>query len=147
MPTRDVFTGGAARVGGAPAALDRVTDVEAEIGREYEAGKPKIIGAALTRMITRAVAAEGARAAGRQQSGGLGFLAAALVEGTMVVLDKPDTRSWSTLPAQVHLTRVRVPAGTHEVSVDLHGGGGAKLRRTVEVPAGGFAVVDFTTLR
>ncbi len=147
VATRDVFTGGSLRVADAPAGIDTVTDIEAEIVREYEQVKPKILGAALTRMITRAVAAEGARAAGRQQSSGLGFLAAALVEGTMVALDKPDTRSWSTLPSQVHLARVRVPAGTHEIAVDLHGGRGTRLARTVEVAPGGFAVADFTTLR
>ena len=175
VPTRNVYDGGTLRVAGSPMPLDFVTDVEAEILREYEQVKPKIIGAALTRMITRAVAAEGARAAGRQQSGALGFLAAALVEGTMVALDKPDTRSWSTLPSAVHLARVRVPAGSHEVSVDLRGAGGGRLTRTVEVPPGGvagggvtprrgsgrvhprrpparappggFAVADFTTLR
>jgi uncharacterized protein len=147
VATRDTYTGGSVHVAGAPTAIDRVTDVEAEIAREYEQVKPKILGAALTRMITRAVAAEGARAAGRQQSSGLGFLAAALVEGTMVALDKPDTRSWSTLPSQVYLTRIRVPAGAHEVAVDLNGGRGTRLARTVEVPAGGFAVADFTTLR
>jgi len=148
VPTRQVYTGGTLRVAGSPMPLDFVTDVEAEVLREYELLKPKIVGAALTRMITRAVAAEGARAAGRQQSGALGFLAAALVEGTMVALDKPDTRSWSTLPASVHLARIRVPAGQHEISVDLHGpGGSGRLTRTVDVPAGGFAVADFTSLR
>lgn len=147
VETRDHFVGGTLGVGGTPVGLDFLTDVQAEIVHEYEQVKPKIIGAAITRMITRAIAAEGARAAGRQQSGALGFLAAALVEGTMVALDKPDTRSWTTLPAGVHVTRVRVPAGVHEVSVDLHGRQRARLTRTVEVPAGGFAVVDFTTLR
>ncbi len=147
VATRDTFHGGSVRVAGAAAPTDHLTDVEAEIVREYEAVKPKILGAALTRMITRAVAAEGARAAGRQQSKGLGFLAAALVEGTMVVLDKPDTRSWSTLPADVQIARIRVPAGSHEVTVELSGGPGARLSRTIEVPAGGFAVADFTTLR
>lgn len=146
-PVPQQFRGGALAVGGRRLSFDGITDIEAEIVREYEAVKPKIVGAALTRMITRAVAAEGARALGRQKSGGLGFLAAALVEGTMVALDKPDTRSWSTLPSQVWIARIPVEAGTHEVQVDLVGPAGTRLKQTVEVPEGGFAVVDFTTLR
>lgn len=141
------FRGGSLHVSGSRLSFDPITDIEKEILHEYEVVKPKIVGAAITRMITRAVAAEGARYAGRQKSGGLGFLAAALVEGTMVALDKPDTRSWSTLPSQVWITRIPVEAGSHQVEVDLRGPGGARLSRTVEVPEGGFAVVDFTTLR
>lgn len=148
VPRAQHFDGATLQIGASPVSLDPVTDVEAEVVREYEAARPKIVGAALTRMIARALAAEGARAAGKQHSRGLGFLAAALVEGAMVAADKPDTRSWSTLPARVHLARVRVPAGRHQVTVDLHGRGGPlRLTHEVEVPAGGFAVADFTTLR
>jgi uncharacterized protein len=78
----------------------------------------------------------------------VGFLAAAAIEGTMVALDKPDTRSWSTLPEKVHIGRAVVPAGAHTVEVTVFGSGG-KERHTaeVEVREGGFAVVDVTTLR
>lgn len=131
--------------------MDFATDLAAEIVDEYEELKPKIIGAALTRMIARAAAAEGARAAGRQseKSGNLiGFLAAAAVEGTMVALDKPDTRSWTTLPGRVYIGRARLPAGQHEIEVTIGGPGGREVRHTtVNIPAGGFVVVDVTTLR
>lgn len=142
------FDGGRLYVGKGALLLDPITDVASEIRAEYERVKPKIVGAALTRMIVRAASAEGARALGRQQGGAVGFLAAALVEGTLVALDKPDTRSWSTLPARVQIARIPVPAGTHTVEVDLHGRGpSARLQRTVHLEEGGFAVVDFTTLR
>ncbi|AKU92942.1 hypothetical protein [Vulgatibacter incomptus] len=148
MPAKSVFTSASVRLGESAVALDPITNVSAEISREYEALKPKIVGAALTRMIVRAAAAEAARYAGRQQSSGLGFLAAALVEGTMVALDKPDTRSWSTLPARVQLTRIAVEPGTHEVELEVRGMGvPVRVYRTVEVAQGGLAVIDLTTLR
>jgi len=148
VPGRDTFAGASVRVDGAQVPVDRVTDVSKEIAAEYEKVKPKIIGSALTRLIVRAAAAEAARAAGRQQSGGLGLLAALVVEGTMVALDKPDTRSWSTLPARVELARVQVPPGTSEIEVQLYGRSGpTRVRRQVDVAAGGFAVLDLTTLR
>ncbi len=138
-------------IDGKPGEADLVTDLAREIRREYEAIKPKIIGAALTRMIARAVAAEGARAAGRQAQGAgglVGFLAAAALEGTLVALDRPDTRSWSSLPAQLYIARVRVPAGTHKVSLRASGPGGALTREvSVDVAAGQFTVLDLTTLR
>lgn len=147
IPHQNVFTGGTLRVGERAAPLSTLTEVSQEIVSEYEKVKPKIVGAALTRMIVRAASAETARAAGNRQSSALGFLAAALVEGTLVAMDKPDTRSWTMLPARVQIARVQVPAGVHEVRVDLRGRSFGSLSRQVEVPPGGFAVVDFTTLR
>ena len=138
-------------IGGQSVRMDLASDLSAEIVQEYEEIKPKIIGAALTRMIARAAAAEGARAAGKQssQAGGLvGFLAAAAVEGTMVALDKPDTRSWTTLPGRVYVGRARLPPGEHELRITVAGPGGREVRHTkVKIGAGQFVVVDVTTLR
>ncbi|HWV37415.1 MAG TPA: hypothetical protein VN033_02945 [Vulgatibacter sp.] len=148
IPSREWFRGASVRVDGAAHPVDRVTDISKEIVAEYEKVKPKIIGSALTRLIVRAASAEAARAAGSQQSRGLGLLAAMVVEGSMVALDTPDTRSWSTLPARVELTRIQVPPGTREVEIELYGRTGpTRVRRQVEVGEGGFAVVDLTTLR
>jgi hypothetical protein len=138
-------------VDGEPVPVEVASDLGAEIVREYEDIRPRIIGAALTRMIARAAAAEGARAAGRQAEGAgalVGFLAAAAVEGTMVALDKPDTRSWTTLPAQIHIGRVPVSPGAHEVVVTVSGSRGAQVYTTeMRVPAGGVVVLDVTPLR
>ncbi len=150
VSAENLFVDADLRIDGKTVAMDEASDLGAEIVAEYDELRPKIIGAALTRMIARAAAAEGARAAGNQaENGGIvGFLAAAAVEGTLVALDKPDTRSWSTLPAKVHIGRQIVPAGKHRVEVTVYGAGG-KQRHTAEVVVtpGGFAVVDVTTLR
>lgn len=146
-----VFDSAELTVDGLAVDMDLATDLTGEIVAEYEDIKPKIIGAALTRMIARAAAAEGARAAGKQAEGAgalVGFLAAAALEGTLVALDKPDTRSWTTLPARMHVARATLPVGTHEVIVTVRGPSRSERRRaTVTIAAGGFAVVDVTTLR
>jgi uncharacterized protein len=151
---RNLFVDAELRIDGKLVPMDEASDLGAEIVAEYEAIKPKIIGAALSRMIVRAAAAEGARAGGKAAAsesgaaGVVGFLAAAAIEGTMVALDKPDTRSWSTLPEKVHIGRAVVPAGAHTVEVTVFGPGGKERHTTeVEVREGGFAVVDVTTLR
>ncbi len=151
---RNLFADAELRIDGKLVPMDEASDLGAEIVAEYEAIKPKIIGAALSRMIVRAAAAEGARAGGSaaaQDSGAaglVGFLAAAAIEGTMVALDKPDTRSWSTLPEKIHIGRAVVPAGAHTVEVTVLGPGGKERHTTkLEVREGGFAVVDVTTLR
>ena len=151
VPADNLFETATVRVDGHAIPIDLASDLGSEVVAEFEELKPKIIGAALTRMITRAAAAEGARAAGKQADGAgglVGFLAAAAVEGTLVALDKPDTRSWTTLPDRVFVARTRVPAGEHTVVVDVGGPGGRETHTAdVNVPEGGFVVLDVTTLR
>ncbi|MCA9636782.1 MAG: hypothetical protein KC420_12205 [Myxococcales bacterium] len=138
-------------VDGQEVALELATNLEADVVAEYEALRPKIIGAAISRLIVRAIAAEGARAAGKQSKESpnlVGFLAAAAVEGAMVAADRPDTRSWTLLPARVYLARIPVRAGHHTLTVDLQGPGGRERRKAeIDVPAAGFAVLDVTSLR
>jgi tetratricopeptide (TPR) repeat protein len=125
-------------------------DLGNEVTREYQELKPKIIGAALSRMIARAVVAEGTRQAGNQAGGiwsVIGLIASFATEGAMVAADKPDTRSWTLLPDRVYVSRVRVPAGTHRVAAAVNGSFGTLASSEVEVPEGGFAVVVVTSLR
>lgn len=151
VPAQNLFDEATLAVNGAAVSMDLATDLGAEIIAEYEEMKPKIIGAAISRMIVRAAASAGAYAAGSQAKNGggaIGILAALAVEGTLTALDKPDTRSWTTLPGRVFVGRIEVPAGVHEVVVTVSGKGGRQEHRAkVKVPAGGFAVFDVTTLR
>ena len=152
VPSRALFNTGTLVIDGQEHALELATNLDAEIVREYEALKPRIIGAAITRLIVRAAVAEGARAAGSQAKDGagavVGLLAALAAEGAMVAADKPDTRSWTLLPAFVFVARVPVQPGQHKVTVTAMGSGARETHDfSVDVKAGGFAVLDVTTLR
>jgi len=132
-------------VDGAPVAVEQLTDLGAAIRQEYGEAKPKIVAAALTRMASRAAMAEGVRAAGKQKSSALGDVLSILFESTLVVLDRPDTRSWTMLPDRVLVARLPVAAGQHTVDVDF--GGGVNRRMSVDVPNAGFAAVVVTEPR
>jgi len=100
-------------------------------------------------MIARAIAAEGARAAGNEAGGAgalIGLLAALATEGSLVALDKPDTRSWTFLPDQVSVSRTAVSPGRHEMEVTIPGVAEARTI-SVDVPKAGFAVVVVTVPR
>ena len=130
--------------------MELAGDLGSVMRHQFGRLQPQIIGAALTRMIARAAAAEGARAAGRQAGSGgdiVGLIAALAMEGTLVALDKPDTRSWSFLPETLHVGRRRVAAGQHHVVIEI--GGDAKARREldVDVPTGGFRLILVSELR
>ncbi len=152
VPSRALFNTGTLVVDGQEHPLELATNLDAEIVREYAALKPKIIGAAITRLIVRAGVAEGARAAGNQAKGGagavVGLIAALAAEGALVAADKPDTRSWTLLPAFVFVARVPVSPGAHSVTITAMGSGGRETHDfKVDVKPGGFAVLDVTTLR
>lgn len=132
-------------VDGEELPLDLVADLAAAVRAEYEAVKPVILAAALTRMAARAAVAEGARAAGGAQSNELGAVAAILTEAVLVALDRPDTRSWAMLPGRVQIARLPVPPGLHRVEVRI--AGGAARDQDVIVPDGGLATVVVTEPR
>ena len=127
--------------------VELLTDLGGEVAREYETAKPKIIAAALTRMIARAAAAEAARYSLRKSDESARSLAALAAEAALIGLDKPDTRSWTFLPAHVYICRARVRPGRHELHITLQG----KTQETrvvpVDVPPGGFCVAAIVALR
>ncbi len=148
VPAKNVFNSATISVDGQAINLELASDLSTEVVQEYEELKPKIIGAALTRLVARAAVAEGARAAGNASgSGVVGVLASLFVEGALVALDKPDTRSWTLMPSQVHIARVQVPAGKHTVDVNLFGKAQGNRKIDVNVEEGRFVVLDVTTLR
>jgi uncharacterized protein len=137
-------SGGRVRIGDREWETELVSDVAADVAKEYDAIKPRILGAALTRMIARALVSEGTIAAGRRAGGAgelVGILAALGTEAALVGLDKPDTRSWTFLPARVWAARVPVAAGAHDVVVEVAGSRTVERRIPVEVAPGGCAVV------
>jgi len=141
------FFSGAVEIDGKVVHSELISDLSADIEKEYEVLKPKIIGAAISRLIARAAAAEVARNQAGQKSSGLGDLVALTVEGALVASDRPDTRSWSLLPGHIYVARQRVPAGPHTVEIGLKGREHLIRKMDVNVPEGGFTVVVMTTLR
>lgn len=139
-------------IDGGPAEAERLSNLGADIRKEYQKLKPRIIGAALTRMIVRAGAAEGARYAGKQAGGSagavIGLLAALVTEGALVGLDRPDTRSWTMLADHVWVARAEVDPGEHEVKIRVRGPGFESVRSaTTRVRPGGVSVVVITEPR
>jgi uncharacterized protein len=136
--------GARVRIGDRDAETELVTDVSAEVSREYEKMRPRIIAAALTRMIARAAVSEGAMAAGRGAGGAgevVGIVAGLGAEAALVAMDKPDTRSWTFLPGRVWVARATLSPGQHEVVVQFEGDGVSERRVPIVVTPGGYTAV------
>lgn len=142
VPSESVIGSAGLQIDGRSAELELASNLGLEIGREYEELKPRIIGAALSRMIVRAAAAEGMRQAGKQQGDGLGWALALLTEASLAAMDKPDTRSWIFLPDRVYVHRARVKPGKHDLTINL--GSAGSRTATVDLPKGSFATIVVT---
>ena len=75
---------------------------------------------ALARAATKFALAEGTtreaeKAAGKDAGPWVGLLVGLMTKGLAVASEEADKRSWQTLPDEIHLARVWVPAGRYQV--------------------------------
>ncbi len=136
----NVAENAAVNLDGRDVPVELVTDLGNEVAREYESMKPKIIASALTRLVARAAAAEAARRLPPKAEGSTRSIAALAAEAALLLLDKPDTRSWTLLPAHMYIARARVGPGLHDLRVELRGTIPQTRFIPVDVPAAGFRV-------
>ncbi len=121
-----------------------IANVETFAMAQWEAERPGIAFAAITRAITRILAREGIQAAtsagGNETVEAVGFIASLATQAAMQAADQPDTRTWNLMPARVWVSRTPVDPGTHDVWVRA---GGVSHATEVEVRAGGVGVAVF----
>ena len=122
-----------AEVNGQLYPLVPVADLENLAIEDLEARLPSIWFRTVTRAVVKQIAAVQARhaAAKAAQDDGLGDLAGMLVSFLGAATEKADTRQWFTLPAQIHLTRIFLPAGKHQIKLLLQDQNGNILKEHV----------------
>ena len=69
----------------------------------------------MTRAIARAVVKYQSQKSANEQHALAGFL----LTVTNLATERADTRSWTTLPKEVQMTRVILPAGEQDVSIEI----------------------------
>ncbi|HKO49578.1 MAG TPA: hypothetical protein VJV79_17735 [Polyangiaceae bacterium] len=121
--------------------LEGILAVDREAKRAWERARGAIVASAITRTITRVVAGQATKAAAGGDT--LGTLLSLGLQATLTATDTPDTRNWATLPARIAFGRLRIKPGSHTITLTAPGG---SKRQTVDVPAGGWAVVCLTAL-
>jgi len=133
-------------IDGRPHPVEHALDIEAEVRKEWEEREPTVVLSAITRMIARVVAGEAVDAAvgAASDSGIVGLLAGLATSATLTAADTPDTRSWTTLPSNVAIARLRLTPGQH--TVQLSARGETKSYRVTTRP-GDWQAVVMTALR
>jgi len=136
------------KVDGGYVQLEEAVDVSAQVRAEWRKIEGKIVASAISRMVVRLAAGVGIQAATQDNKSTavqvIGLLASLGTQGALAALDTPDTRSWETLPARVAVTRVRVPAGRHQLRLEARG---VSRTQAIDVPKGGWKLVSLMALR
>jgi len=98
-------------IGGELVQLEAVENVDRLARRALEEAMPGI----MARAVTRAVVKYQSQKAAQDHND----LAGLLLTLTNLVTERADTRSWTTLPQEIQLARVRLPPGRHQVSIEI----------------------------
>jgi tetratricopeptide (TPR) repeat protein len=145
-PSRGKYEVPSVNVDGRGVPMEEGLDVEHEVREAWEKKEGLVILAAITRMIARVIAGEVVQGAteAASDSGPLGLILGLATSATLSAVDTPDTRAWSTLPSRIAITRLRLPAGRHEVFLSARG---VEKRAVVNLTPGSWAYVQLSALR
>jgi hypothetical protein len=127
------------RVGDTTFRAEMLEDVSAAAIANMEALYPLLAQKVAASIVVKAAASVAAGIAAKQISDGaggksaLGSLLGALAGiGTGVALFaqiKPDLRCWHTLPDRLHLSRIALPQGNHEIVIEFRDATGALIKK------------------
>jgi uncharacterized protein len=95
-------------------------DVSARLVRELEARRVAMLTRLVTRGIVKYAAARELEEKAEEKGGeALGLLTGLVANLAGAALEQADTRSWTLLPDQISMARVRLPEGEHEVKLEV----------------------------
>lgn len=105
------------RAGGNLVDLETVENIDSLARHALDEDMPLI----MTRAIARAVVKYQSQQSANEQHALAGFL----LTVTNLATERADTRSWTTLPKEIQMTRVILPAGQQDVSIEILNAGGS----------------------
>lgn len=95
--------------------MEKVEDIDALARYSLEQKMPGIMARATARAVVKY---------NTQQSQQDGSFAGLLLTVTNLATERADTRSWTTLPQEIQLQRIRLPVGEHQVEIQMKSSAG-----------------------
>jgi hypothetical protein len=84
---------------------------------------------AIARAAVKLILAQLTEAEAKKRLGaGAGALAGLIARATAAATEVADTRCWATIPAQIRMARLRLPPGSHQVTMEYHDASGGVVR-------------------
>lgn len=100
-----------------------------------------VVGAGSAK-ATEAIVSQSERMEGASRL--IGALTGATIKASMAAADTPDTRSWISLPADIHLVRMQLEPGPRELEIGVNG---RTEHRSVDIHPTRFQLYNFSRLR
>jgi len=123
---RPVFQAAYLEVDGRKVNLELAEDVNQIAFKTLDDRMLREFGNALIRVATKKALELAVREATKNESDenkvDIGDIAPAAITILNAVTEKADTRNWQTLPHSIYYTRLRLPAGMHNISLATSGG-------------------------
>lgn len=134
-------------------AVPMLFDLGAHVRLRFQRELPRLLAAAMSQAIPRAVLTETLRKSAVEAADddhkalveGLAFIASFLLDVGLASVTTTDTRCWSMLPAAFHARRLNLPPGPHTVTVRLQGSRALSLPFQVDVSPGRLTYLNVTT--
>jgi hypothetical protein len=98
-------------IGGKLFGMETVENIDSLARNALDEDMPSV----MARAVARAVVKYQSQKSAQDQSALAGFL----LTVTNLATERADTRSWTTLPQEIQMTRVILPVGTTDVSIDI----------------------------
>jgi hypothetical protein len=115
-------------IAGKQASTQLMEDIDAIARASLDARMPAITARSIARAIAKGAVQKAVdRAGANSRDSDLAAIGSILVRVATIATERADTRSWLTLPANVQLARLALPAGSHTIRVELLGAGGGVI--------------------
>jgi hypothetical protein len=143
-PARLVGTGGALPFS---QPLARPADLSRGVTTDFESERGLILARTIARSTAKLALTKGAERRLEDSNETAGRIVGLLGNLGTALLERADTRSWHLLPAGVSAVRVPLPAGQHELKLEIGGAGGTRTLElgTITVAAGRVTLLPVRT--
>ena len=104
-------------------------DLSSVATSEFDARIGGIVAKAIVRAAAKYSIVQAVKKEVKEDNETLGDIVGLLGNAAAVATERADTRSWHLLPGAIRVARLSLPAGTHDVSMELESSPGARPRR------------------
>lgn len=142
--------GSTAEANGRQVPLQKAADLFLLAKQDLEEKLPAIWFRVATRAVLRQVATvQAGRAVSKRSNEALGNMTERMTSVLGAVLERADTRQWFTLPAEIYMTRLFLPAGKQDITLHFTNGNGETVSsytfEDVAIKKGGRVFLHYRT--
>lgn len=96
--------------------------------RDFDAERPRILARTVARAAAKVALSASVEESVKKKDEGAGELLGILTNIGTLLTERADTRAWHLLPGSISLVRLRLPAGSHSLTLDVDRAAGERGR-------------------